>query len=1287
MDELLDGLDCRLRVSGMVADSIMMGIVNSAMEEAFQKACSKEGNIEQLNEKSRFCELAVMQLEWCLKFIQEETDSYVVVDGCSERENLISELRETRDRIQRRLQETEFAISEKDRELTERFEIELKLRQALEVKDRELWFLRSNLNELGRTKSEGIQDFVLSNKGGVDESIDGDFCELKNSVDQQFLNIKQKLEDERINFTSGIRKMSQGQSNMVNIEPDSQSAVDDEENFKDDEKRGDFYEKDCEFEPSICSLKPELNAGFHKMGSDIDALKETLDLAFGMMDNAISLSEVKPMEQQWRWSIEKETVAIVFRGYLRDIQDNLGAKVRGGKKQGSLALMENWSELMNEITSLRHELENLMDQVKTSNRRESMSPPSLKDVADKAFSRKTSPSRGKPPPEASSGSSALDRYGKPPNNTASKIKEPDPQEELSKEDSVGQGSLVAEMIKNHETFIRQKNAESNWLKVEILREKGCLSKKDMEPDTLKKRIQDIILRLDSIIKVNGDMDRGHDDGGYVHENDSVNSNLAEEIQLLKQEKEFSNLESMIQHELYDILFKCLVKEYRVELYKYGVENLIREDISKVFLSEMVKEWNEDLESYYVGSRLREDISHPVLSLAANEDLASYYVESHLREDISQPVLSLAAKDTHSFSLTEHQVDNNEEDFLNDSPLSNELLQNVEGQIKEDVHTVFLREMVKKWNEDLESYNIESHIRGEIYQIVFCEAVKDRRHGYNSTECQTERKENNFLEGSPSSNELSQILEGLIREDVYKVFLRKMVKEWNHAKENYNIESHIREDVDHIVFHETMKDISCTHSFISTECQRSRTQDNFVEDLSVNRLLSLEGKMKEDVHAVFLRNMDKKLKDLENYKNESLAEEEINKIVFNEVIKDMKDQVKLSNTNQLFQSLESLIREDVCKVVFREMVKEWNKEIESCNIESLISVQIYQIVIGEAFNDIHLCLTKRQEYENNENSTEEFPCTSKLIKDPEFHEKESLTQKLVSLSKCFELEEDLILSASYEFMERNTRIDCVNVDHERLEQWIHSEGILVQRESMGSVINKLEKALQQIIMSKAYLKELGSSLGIIVGDLDEVNDQITPSDATWLSSVFTTISKFSKETADFESMVQEKIGQNISRLEEVKYQLEPDVELVTSLRKRESLYRKAFMRRCYDLQKAETEVVDLLGDEVDALLILLEKIYRTLEHYSPVLQQNFDLQLFVDMAQIMEILKLIRKELSGPAACTSQGTITEQTAQKPHGAVLGGGDVGKCSCRGRAVVGPCPVGFSKLACLMVIGSIT
>ncbi|MCL7042735.1 hypothetical protein MKW94_004771 [Papaver nudicaule] len=547
------------------------------------------------------------------------------------------------------------------------------------------------------------------------------------------------------------------------------------------------------------------------------------------------------------------------------------------------------------------------------------------------------------------------------------------------------------MIRNHETIIRQKNAELNWLKVEILREKGSLSKKDREPDTLKQRIQDIILRLDNIIEVNDKMDRGHDAYGGC----ALTSMT--EIKIANQEQTISNLESMLQNEICSIILKGLVKEYEVELYDSSVERLISEHVSKIYLSEIMTE--------------------------RNEDLKRYYLERDIKEDICQLVLSSHLQNT-NYEKREH-------DLVTVSPLPCELSHYAEELIEKDVNTVLLRETVKEWNADLESYNIERYIAEEVYNIVFRESIKDI-HGFTSAQCQTNMIVNNILESSTTSNKSFHNLEGLIREEVCTAILRNMYGEWKDAVKKYNTECRVKEDVSQIVYNNTMKDY--IHSFSSKACCTSGSQDNVMEDIYVNRLSSLEGKIKED--AVLLKNVDKTLKDLEIYKYESLVEEEIYQIVMNEVIKDMKavikftlnecqeakDQVKLLNTNKLFQSAEGLAREDVCKVVLREMIKEWNKEIR-----------------------------------------------------------------------------------------------------------IH----------------------------------------------------------------------------------------NLERLREIKHQFEPDVELVNSLKERESLYTKAFLRRCYDLQKAETEV-DLLGDEVDALSSLLDKIYRSLEQILP----------------IMEILNAIRKELYGPAACTS-----------------------------------------------------
>lgn len=146
-------MDGRFEVT--LTDSTMMWIVHCAMNKAQEKMKSKKGVIERLNEISRFYELAVMQLEGCLAFVQKETDrsnnSSPFYDS-KHIEQVLSELREIKDRLEGRLRESEIAISNKDREFTERLENEMMLRKALEMKEGEIVSLGVNIDELERTR-------------------------------------------------------------------------------------------------------------------------------------------------------------------------------------------------------------------------------------------------------------------------------------------------------------------------------------------------------------------------------------------------------------------------------------------------------------------------------------------------------------------------------------------------------------------------------------------------------------------------------------------------------------------------------------------------------------------------------------------------------------------------------------------------------------------------------------------------------------------------------------------------------------------------------------------------------------------------------------------------------------------------------------------------------------------------------------------------------------------------------------------------------------------------------
>ncbi|KAM0062605.1 putative WPP domain-associated protein [Helianthus debilis subsp. tardiflorus] len=103
--------------------------------------------------------------------------------------------------------------------------------------------------------------------------------------------------------------------------------------------------------------------------------------------------------------------------------------------------------------------------------------------------------------------------------------------------------------------------------------------------------------------------------------------------------------------------------------------------------------------------------------------------------------------------------------------------------------------------------------------------------------------------------------------------------------------------------------------------------------------------------------------------------------------------------------------------------------------------------------------------------------------------------------------------------------------------------------------------------------------------------------------------------DFQENVNEKLH---TRLDGIKQRIDLLSRQAVSIRKEEMIYKKAFARRCQNLLLAETEV-DLLGDQVEALQDLLQKIYLILDQHSSVLSQNF---------QVTDILKMIKKELKG-----------------------------------------------------------
>ncbi|XP_020096320.1 WPP domain-associated protein-like [Ananas comosus] len=129
----------------------------------------------------------------------------------------------------------------------------------------------------------------------------------------------------------------------------------------------------------------------------------------------------------------------------------------------------------------------------------------------------------------------------------------------------------------------------------------------------------------------------------------------------------------------------------------------------------------------------------------------------------------------------------------------------------------------------------------------------------------------------------------------------------------------------------------------------------------------------------------------------------------------------------------------------------------------------------------------------------------------------------------------------------------------------------------------------------------------------------------LKSIVMLIRELSKVCTDAENKMVEKVQRFEDRLENLSHQCNSVVEQANLLNKKGLWYKEMLEIRCSDLQKAEAEV-NLLGDKVDTLSSLLEKIHIALGHY-PTLSQHYPglLDSFVRTCKLVTSLKSNQKK--------------------------------------------------------------
>ncbi|KAF0894333.1 hypothetical protein E2562_038390 [Oryza meyeriana var. granulata] len=256
--------------------TISPAAMNAAMEDAYKKSLWKDGDLERLFQKLRFAELAIMQLEWSLRFVRGEMESGGGGHDCHEK--LLDDLLETRDRIQARLDEAELAIADKDRD-----------------------YMRRKHEELASSRREAVPAVSGHASACRREFEEGRaFGELKGSVDRQMAMMRFRLEDARSTLTALMQKVSSEASPMARLQ---------EARHEGDGVKGlsGFY--------SMAQLLME----FQEMVLDAGAMRDIVTSSFEFMERSVSSLKEAMDEQQWLANVEKEMYGAIINGFLREI--------------------------------------------------------------------------------------------------------------------------------------------------------------------------------------------------------------------------------------------------------------------------------------------------------------------------------------------------------------------------------------------------------------------------------------------------------------------------------------------------------------------------------------------------------------------------------------------------------------------------------------------------------------------------------------------------------------------------------------------------------------------------------------------------------------------------------------------------------------------------------------------------------------------------------------------------------------------------------------------------------
>lgn len=373
------------------------------------------------------------------------------------------------------------------------------------------------------------------------------------------------------------------------------------------------------------------------------------------------------------------------------------------------------------------------------------------------------------------------------------------------------------------------------------------------------------------------------------------------------------------------------------------------------------------------------------------------------------------------------------------------------------------------------------------------------------------------------------------------------------------------------------------------------------------------------------------------------------------VSDQKKEVKCLSL-QVSDASEKMMQHDLAEANLLKLIEKLKADLEDAEIETSVAEEVYKCVIRgvnpqnnhdtQELEMQHIHVPEICEIDNSDIESLFIQGMGGVI----FKETiKDVLSKFDSLTKKYLDECENRVSLEWKALEREEELRLVIEEKERQKEEVHllvgsleekeklrvelSVALMKEKEQFDLIKSELELALEQIEVDKGEINKLDQKVELMTKEVREANEHRNMLPAIMeekqndrllleakeneqrkqMQALIVLVCGLSRGLSDLECQVAERITNCNMRLEDSNSKLSSLVWKTNSLKNTALMYKK----RCNDLQMAESEV-DLLGDEVDALLSLLEKIYIALDHYSPI---------FKHYPGVIEILKLVRRELS------------------------------------------------------------